>query len=1020
MAIGGEESPRKKRAELEKRVLERVGNVISSIDDAKHVDQVIIALHSLAVCLFPLNPDSISGSVDEKYRDELGAVDVPSQDEKTEWWRVFYKGSGFRIFARVLLYDVASNWLACFPASARKLVYDAFFVDGCATEIVQVVVPCLQPGESGSYDSTAVNSNAERLLVICLLDNDLVCQMTREFAGNCHFEDLCHEQVKKAISATSQLITSIPDKARREAPASLTPRLFFKNLTSQLLHGVEEWDLKFVDESHVAYNNHMNGVILFIGEAFTRISRRGSTDIMLREMIPKILEQVRSVLSSTSDLALSEIFESRPGFRFWLKIIEAVNDSHSVERIAEELLRQLATQKVNEVEGHWILWFLFSRIYKQHPSVRFTFMEKFLLWKVFPTCCLRWIIHFAVLECPPQSASSKSYNARSLSDAVHHLIVAWSRREFVQSSSTEQQIYVTAALGLCLQQMTKEDLDATKDALHLILQGISCRLENPVYLIRKMASSIALVFSKIIDPDNPLYLDDSCQEETIDWDFGFATPREVSATATVPGEEKIQERESSSNQISGNEIQKSGEKGVHVSKSQKNKESAFTIIDPDEIIDPAELNNEYTLQEGSDYESDDSETSSASSLQPYDLTDDDADLKRKFTQLVDVVGALRKSDDAEGVEKALDAAEKLIRASPDELKYLAGDLGKALVQVRCSESTVEGEEDSAEERRQKALVGLIATRPLESLESMHKLLYSPNVDTSQRIMILDVMTDAAQELANTRILKSEHRPATLISSSDQPWFTPRNDGPPGAGSWKEISSTETPLNWSYSYERVLPSKASQIRKGKTRRWSLKHPTHDSQLEWSQNSFPQYAAAFMLPAMQGHDQKRHGVDLLGRDFVVLGKLIHTLGVCIKCAAMHPEASVLAAPLLDMLRSREISHHPEAYVRRSVLFTASCILVALHPSFVASAVAEGNIEISEGLDWIHRWALKVAESDTDRECHTLALGCLQLHAEMALQASRALESSSSTTAQGITLFPVTSNTTIKIPFLNSLSH
>ncbi|KAL1567897.1 telomere length regulation protein TEL2 [Salvia divinorum] len=1017
MAIGGEESPRKKRAELERRVLERVGHVISSIDDAKHVDQVIIALHSLAVCLFPLNPDSISGSVDEKYRDELSAVEVPGQDEKTEWWSVFYKGSGFRLFARKLLYDVASNWLACFPASARKHVYDAFFLDGCATEIVQVVVPCLQPNESGSYDSTAVISNAERLLVICLLDNDLVSKMNREFAGDCHFKDPSHEQVKKAISTTSQLITSIPDKARQGAPASLAPRLFFKKLTSQLLHGVEEWDLKFVDESDVAYYNHVNGSIPFIGEVFARISRRGSTDVMLREIIPKILGQVRCVLSSTSDLALSEIFESRPGFRFWLKIVEVINDFHSVERIAEELLRQLPIQKLNEVEGYWILWVLFNRIYRRQPSIRFTFMEKFLLWKVFPTCCLRWIIHFAVLECPPQSASSKSYNARTLSDAVHHLIVAWSRREFVQSSSTEQQIYVTAALGLCLQQMTKEDLDATKDALHLILQGISCRLENPVYLIRKMASSIALVFSKIIDPDNPLYLDDSCQEETIDWDFGLATPREVSATTTVLGEEKTQERESSSSQISGNEIQKSGEKGVHVSKSRKNKESAFNIIDPDEIIDPAELNNEYTCQEGSDYESDDSETSSDSSLQPFDLTDDDTDLKRKFTQLVDVVGALRKSDDAEGVEKALDAAEKLIRASPDELKYLAGDLGKALVQVRCSESTVEGEEDSAEERRQKALVGLITTRPLESLESMHKLLYSPNVDISQRIMILDVMTDAAQELANTRILKSEHRSMTLISSSDQPWFKPRNDGPPGAGSWKEISSTETPLNWSYSYERELPSKAGQMRKGKTRRWSLKHPTHDNQLEWSQNSFPQYAAAFMLPAMQGHDQKRHGVDLLGRDFIVLGKLIHTLGVCIKCAAMHPEASVLAAPLLDMLRSREISHHAEAYVRRSVLFTASCILVALHPSYVASAVAEGNIEISEGLDWIHRWALKVAESDTDRECHTLAVGCLQLHAEMALQASRALESSSSTTAQGITLFPVTSNTTIKIPFSNS---
>ncbi|KAL0415778.1 UNVERIFIED_CONTAM: Telomere length regulation protein TEL2 [Sesamum latifolium] len=280
------------------------------------------------------------------------------------------------------------------------------------------------------------------------------------------------------------------------------------------------------------------------------------------------------------------------------------------------------------------------------------------------------------------------------------------------------------------------------------------------------------------------------------------------------------------------------------------------------------------------------------------------------------------------------------------------------------------------------------------------------------------MIDAAQELASARILKSEHRPKALIlSASDQPWFMPRNIGPPGAGPWKEISSTGTPLNWSYSYERELPSKAGQIKRGKTRRWSLRTAIQDNQMEWSQNSFPQYAAAFMLPAMQGYDKKRHGVDLLGRDFIVLGKLIYMLGVCIKCAAMHPEASVLASPLLDMLRSREISHHAEAYVRRSVLFAASCVLLALHPSYVATAVVEGNIEISEGLEWVRIWALQVAESDTDRECQTLAMACLQLHAEMALQASRALESSNDTsTAKSISLSPSVSKRSIKIPYLD----
>lgn len=68
-------------------------------------------------------------------------------------------------------------------------------------------------------------------------------------------------------------------------------------------------------------------------------------------------------------------------------------------------------------------------------------------------------------------------------------------------------------------------------------------------------------------------------------------------------------------------------------------------------------------------------------------------------------------------------------------------------------------------------------------------------------------------------------------------------------------------------------------------------------------------------------------------------------------------------------REISYHAEAYVRRSVLFAASCILVALHPSYVASALVEGNAEISKGLDWIRSWAHHVTESDTDRDCYTV---------------------------------------------------
>ncbi|KAG9138344.1 hypothetical protein Leryth_001540 [Lithospermum erythrorhizon] len=715
--------------------------------------------------------------------------------------------------------------------------------------------------------------------------------------------------------------------------------------------------------------------------------RRGSADVLLTEIIPRLLRQVRSLLAEASVMDSEVLLMPNTSINFWSKIMQAIKDPYSIERMSEQLLHNLAAQSATDAEAYWVLWMLYHHIFKHQSSIRSMFTEKFLLWKVFPVCCLNWIIHFAVIQKEPGTSLQKgAYETHVLLETVQRVASAWSRQEFVQSAPVEQQVYVTAALGLCLEKMSKTDLDAAKEAMPSILQGVSCRLESADYMVRRMASNIALVFSKVIDPQNPLYLDDSNPEDPIDWEFGLADKKKKSVAASASHSSVGDMSEPMMNRINHNSDRLGSSKV-----DMKKKPSEFRIMDPDEIVDPADLSTNLGSDEDQDYSSgEESDTSSDSSLQPYDLSDDGADLKKKFAQIIDVVGALRKSDDADAVEGALDVAERLIRASPDELRHVANELVRILITVRCSDATVEGEEDSSEEKRHKALVAMVVTCPLESLESLNKLLYSTNLDVSQRILILEIMTNAAEELACSKVTNLGNRPTTLISSvSDQPWFIPRNGGPPGSSSWKELPSPGTVLNWSHSYERELPAKTGQTKQGKTHRWSLKSTTEERHLDLSQNKFPQYAAAFMLPAMQGFDKRKHGIDLLGRDFIVLGRLIYMLGVCMKCAAMHPEASFLASPLLDMLSSRAISLHKEAYVRRAVLFAASCTLVALQPSYVASALSEGNREISNGLEWIRTFALQVAESDVDRDCYTMAIKCLQLHSEMALQTSRALE-------------------------------
>ena len=77
------------------------------------------------------------------------------------------------------------------------------------------------------------------------------------------------------------------------------------------------------------------------------------------------------------------------------------------------------------------------------------FVEKFLLWKVLPVCCLRWILQFAVFRFPPDAPSlpTKGLNSRCLLDTAQHLAVVWAKKEFVQSAPVEQQICILRSSG---------------------------------------------------------------------------------------------------------------------------------------------------------------------------------------------------------------------------------------------------------------------------------------------------------------------------------------------------------------------------------------------------------------------------------------------------------------------------------------------------------------------------------------------------------------------------------------------
>ncbi|XP_050257057.1 uncharacterized protein LOC126702405 isoform X4 [Quercus robur] len=99
-----EDSSERKR-EMETKLIEKFSEVIPAIKSAKHVDEVVCALHSLALLLFPLDSSLLSGSVDQRYREQVLSAKVPSEEKRREWWQVFYQGAAFPTLAWFLLLD---------------------------------------------------------------------------------------------------------------------------------------------------------------------------------------------------------------------------------------------------------------------------------------------------------------------------------------------------------------------------------------------------------------------------------------------------------------------------------------------------------------------------------------------------------------------------------------------------------------------------------------------------------------------------------------------------------------------------------------------------------------------------------------------------------------------------------------------------------------------------------------------------------------------------------------------------
>ncbi|XP_054622909.1 telomere length regulation protein TEL2 homolog [Dunckerocampus dactyliophorus] len=360
----------------------------------------------------------------------------------------------------------------------------------------------------------------------------------------------------------------------------------------------------------------------------------------------------------------------------------------------------------------------------------------------------------------------------------------------------------------------------------------------------------------------------------------------------------------------------------------------------DGIIPPQEITaNPSTCSQPSQNESEtqplkkdaDSDLDSDDELTPYDMSADQEMNKASPPRyLRDCLENLICSEESERVELSLSVAEGLVRKNTFATKEISVQLTKVLLHMEDKYSI-----NGFLALRQAIMVALVVTDCIPVTEYLTTEFYSLNYSLRQRLDILEVLAAAAQELSKP---------------------TPGNTDPTVAPDLTPYSSNNT-AHWQQVVEKRIQAKTKRISKGVTQ------PPPQA----AANRYSPVAGYFFFPLLRNYDKPQVTFDLLGSDHLVLGRLIHTLGLFMYLAVNAPIAAQMGNALLDFVWA--LRYHADQMVRRGILFAVCSI-------FLAMPCQSLLVDLADQLFETRSWLSDVAEGDLDADCRSLAMQCLVL--------------------------------------------
>ncbi|XP_036437301.1 telomere length regulation protein TEL2 homolog [Colossoma macropomum] len=493
-----------------------------------------------------------------------------------------------------------------------------------------------------------------------------------------------------------------------------------------------------------------------------------------------------------------------------------------------------------------------------------------------------------------------------LKQVLRSVCQVWSNSSAVRHTSLDQQLYVSKALLLCVNLLNQTEIqELREELLQCMLGGVQCRLDSSTERVRRMGMVVGQCLSQKMDtPTSQLKFQYEANEES----------RELLS---------LMEPQSEDDDDADDEQQPDDTLRPQPESSGQSAEGQSMTSQP-----PAA---NHTSAKPSGHSSD-SELDSDDELTPYDMSADQ--VKQKVTPpryVRDCLEALMSSDDPERVELSLQTAEELLRRNVSTAREVSVQFGKVLLHLEDRYSTA-----GFHTLRQNAMVALavIHTRPV--VEYLTTEFYSLNYSLRQRLDILEVLALAAQELSEPITdKKAVSRPVAMAMTLEQ------------------CGEVE---HWRQVVEKRIQSKTRRISKGASQPPKA-----------TPNRYAPVAGHFFFPLLRNYDRPQVTFDLLGSDHLVLGRLVHTLGLLMHLAVNAPVATQMGKALLDFVWA--IRFHADEMVRRGVLFAVCAVFLSMPSENLL-------LELSDDLVETRAWLADVAESDPDADCRSLAVQSLVL--------------------------------------------